>query len=111
MRPMQYPGYMIISSVSDLEGSKDEFGDRLEGIAIELAGLSRKFDALALAPGYAAGTSIHIVRKGENVLSIARKYGMPIKVLYVRNGITASEVIQPGRSFFFNNTMPHAHSL
>ena len=90
---------------SDLEGSKDDLDNRLDGIAIELAGLSRKLDALAAADGHAvppstAGAVIHIVQKGENVFSIARHYGMPVNVLCKRNGITSSEIIHPGQRLF-----------
>lgn len=97
----------IESLAMDLDASKDQFGDRLDGIAIELAGLNKKLDALASvhAPAHpdavlidkATGNRVHVVRKGENVFSIARKNGMPVKDLCALNGITASEIIQPGQ--------------
>lgn len=89
---------------ADLQGSKDDLGDRLDDISIELAELSRKLDAVAVGLGnekrgqLAAGTRLHTVRKGENVFGIARHYGMPVKVLCDRNGITPSEIIQPGQT-------------
>ena len=97
----------IESLAMDLDASKDQFGDRLDGIAIELAGLNKKLDALAsghapVQPGGAlkettAGNRFHVVRRGENVFSIARKNGISVKDFCARNGITASEIIQPGQ--------------
>ncbi|MCX5851375.1 MAG: LysM domain-containing protein [Deltaproteobacteria bacterium] len=97
----------IESLAMDLDSSKDQFGDRLDGIAIELAGLNKKLDALASGytpahPGAAlidkaTGNRVHVVRKGENVFSIARKNGISVKDFCAWNGITASEIIQPGQ--------------
>ena len=97
----------IESLAMDLDASKDQFGARLDGIAIELAGLNKKLDALAprKAPAHpdaalmesATGNHFHVVRKGENVFSIARKNGISVKAFCALNGITPSEIIQPGQ--------------
>jgi len=42
------------------------------------------------------GKHTHTVRNGESAWTIARRYGIPVKTLLSRNGLTSASVLKPG---------------
>ncbi|MGB3393819.1 MAG: transglycosylase SLT domain-containing protein [Stenotrophomonas sp.] len=50
-----------------------------------------------------AGSKRHTVRRGENAWSIARRHGIPLKVLLSRNNLDANAVLKPGMVLRFDD--------
>ncbi|KRG87999.1 lytic transglycosylase [Stenotrophomonas daejeonensis] len=59
--------------------------------------------AAAVATVAATGTQRHTVRRGESAWSIARRHGIPLKVLLSRNNLDANAVLKPGMVLRFDD--------
>ena len=57
----------------------------------------------AVATVAAADTKRHTVRRGESAWSIARRHGIPLKVLLSRNNLDANAVLKPGMVLRFDD--------
>lgn len=75
------------------------------------------FHVAALPPGTEAGASLlpsasapramsHIVREGETLWQISRKYGVPIRALASTNGLVADSVLRVGQTIRLPATAP-----
>lgn len=58
---------------------------------------------VAVATVAATGTKRHTVRRGESAWSIARRHGIPLKVLLSRNNLNANAVLKPGMVLRFDD--------
>jgi len=57
----------------------------------------------AVATVAATDTKRHTVRRGESAWSIARRHGIPLKVLLSRNNLDANAVLKPGMVLRFDD--------
>jgi len=57
-------------------------------------------------------THVYTVKKGDNLSSLAERFGVPLQALLIWNRISAKEPVKPGdRLIIFPNRMPHSPAL
>jgi len=75
--------------------------DLLRWNGLDRRAVVRPGDALALRPGRTpqargADSRVHVVREGESLWAISRRYGVSLSQLLERNGLRPSVVLRPG---------------
>jgi LysM repeat protein len=94
-------------SVSGLQSSVKELKGTLDNVSREMTLLNKK---MGTTPGRTKGTmskkkepmtkahpSYHVVRKGESLYRIAKKYGISVNELYRLNNLSAKSTLHPGQ--------------